>query len=625
MLVQAVTDYAIFMLDPEGRITSWNAGAQRIKGYTGDEVLGRHFSLFFTPEDMARDTPGTALRTARESGRFESEGWRVRKDGTRFWAIALIEAIRDPSGSLVGFAKVTRDITERRAEREALRESERRFRLLVQSVVDYAIFMIDRQGFVSNWNGGAQRLKGYRADEIVGRHFSSFYTEEDRADGLPARALWTAEHEGKFEAEGWRVRKDGTRFWANVVIDPIWDEAGELIGFAKVTRDITERREAQRKLEESQALLLQAQKMEAVGQLTGGVAHDFNNLLTIILGGAEVALRRSSDERVQRILGNIRDAAERGASLTQQLLAFSRRQTLQPEVVDVRRLLTGTVELLRRSLRADIEVRLEIAADVPPLRIDPRQLELALLNIGLNARDAMAEAGTITVGAKRVPGSPGGAKEDGSAVEIFVTDTGAGMPKEVRDRAFEPFFTTKEVGKGSGLGLSQAYGFAQQSGGSIAIESEIGRGTTVTFRLPAAEEEAAGEAAAPEGAVVAANGRSILLVEDEPAVAAVAEQMLADMGHRVRTAADARAALAILENGEPVDLVFSDIMMAGGMNGFELARAIRTRHPKLPILLTTGYSDAAASAGAAGFPIVTKPYREIEIARSIERLLTEAA
>src|SRR4051812_11605577 len=625
MLVQAVTDYAIFMLDPEGRITSWNAGAQRIKGYTGDEVLGRHFSLFFTPEDMARDTPGTALRTARESGRFESEGWRVRKDGTRFWAIALIEAIRDPSGSLVGFAKVTRDITERRAEREALRESERRFRLLVQSVVDYAIFMIDRQGFVSNWNGGAQRLKGYRADEIVGRHFSSFYTEEDRADGLPARALWTAEHEGKFEAEGWRVRKDGTRFWANVVIDPIWDEAGELIGFAKVTRDITERREAQRKLEESQALLLQAQKMEAVGQLTGGVAHDFNNLLTIILGGAEGALRRSSDERVQRILGNIRDAAERGASLTQQLLAFSRRQTLQPEVVDVRRLLTGTVELLRRSLRADIEVTLEIAADVPPLRIDPRQLELALLNIGLNARDAMAEAGTITVGAKRVPGAPGGAKEGGSAVEIFVRDTGAGMPKEVRDRAFEPFFTTKEVGKGSGLGLSQAYGFAQQSGGSIAIDSEVGRGTTVTFLLPAAEEEAAGEAAAPEGAVVAANGRSILLVEDEPAVAAVAEQMLADMGHRVRTAADARAALAILENGEPVDLVFSDIMMAGGMNGFELARAIRSRHPKLPILLTTGYSDAAASAGAAGFPIVTKPYRETEVARSIERLLSEAA
>src|SRR4051812_10807671 len=625
MLVQAVTDYAIFMLDPEGRITSWNAGAQRIKGYTGDEVLGRHFSLFFTPEDMARDTPGTALRTARETGRFESEGWRVRKDGTRFWAMALLESIRDESGSLVGFAKVTRDITERRAEREALRESERRFRLLVQSVVDYAIFMIDRQGFVSNWNGGAQRLKGYRADEIVGRHFSSFYTEEDRADGLPARALWTAEHEGKFEAEGWRVRKDGTRFWANVVIDPIWDEAGELIGFAKVTRDITERREAQRKLEESQALLFQAQKMEAVGQLTGGVAHDFNNLLTIILGGAEVALRRISDERVQRILANIRDAAERGASLTQQLLAFSRRQTLQPEVVDLSRLLGSTVELLRRSLRGDITVATEVEPDLPTVIVDARQLELALLNIGLNARDAMPNGGTITLGARRTSGELPGSEPGSAGVAIFVTDTGTGMAKEVRDRAFEPFFTTKEVGKGSGLGLSQAFGFAQQSGGAIAIDSEVGRGTTVTFHLPAWDGQVGGDAAGSAAPLAFSDGRSILIVEDEPAVAAVAEQMLADMGHRVRTAPDARAALAIIDNGEPIDLVFSDIMMAGGMNGFELARAIRSRHPKLPILLTTGYSDAAASAGAAGFPIVTKPYRETEVARSIERLLSEAA
>jgi PAS domain S-box-containing protein len=623
LLVDAVTDYAIYMLDADGFVSSWNSGAQRIKGYTAEEVLGRHFSLFFTEEDIAQDFPGNALRTARETGRFESEGWRVRKDGSRFWAVALLESIRDETGELIGFAKITRDITERRAEREALRESERRFRLLVQGVVDYAIFMLDTEGYVSNWNTGAQRLKGYRADEIVGQHFSRFYTEEDRASGLPARVLRTAQREGRFEAEGWRVRKDGTRFWANVVIDPIRDETGQLIGYAKVTRDMTERREAQRKLDESQALLFQAQKMEAVGQLTGGVAHDFNNLLTIILGGAEVALRRISDERVQRILANIRDAAERGASLTQQLLAFSRRQTLQPEIVEAGRLLESTVELLRRSLRGDIKIAMEVEPDLPPIRVDPRQLELALLNIGLNARDAMPDGGTITLGARRSSGELPGSKGGSSGVAIFVADTGSGMSKEVRERAFEPFFTTKEVGKGSGLGLSQAFGFAQQSGGSIAIESDLGQGTTVTFCLPASDEQVAGEAVVPDGPLAFADGRSILVVEDEPGVAAVAEQMLADMGHRVRTAPDAEAALAIIENGEPVDLVFSDVMMAGSMNGFELARTIRRSHPKLPILLTTGYSEVLTSAGVVEFPILKKPYGEAEIARSIDRLLAE--
>ena len=614
MLVEAVTDYAIYMLEPDGTIASWNPGARRIKGYTADEALGRPYSMFFTEEDRARGVPELAMRTAAETGRYQAEGWRVRRDGTRFWVAAVLEAIRDEDGRLLGFAKVTRDITERRAALEALRESEERFRILVDGVTDYAIFMLDPQGRVTNWNRGAQRIKQYRADEIVGEHFSRFYTPEDREAGLPARVLKVAEEEGRFEGEGWRMRRDGTRFWANVVIDAIRDDAGRLLGFAKVTRDITERREAQLRLAETQAQLVQAQKMEAVGQLTGGIAHDFNNLLTVVLGGADIALRRTGDERLQRILRNVKDAAERGASLTQQLLAFSRRQTLQPQVVNVARALEGAAGLLRRSLRGDIAVELAIEPGLPPVKVDPRQLELSVLNIGLNARDAMPAGGTIAVRAFT-------AMEAGGPpmVCIEVADPGTGMPEEVRQRALEPFFTTKEIGKGSGLGLSQAYGFTTQSGGSLSVDSEVGRGTTVTIQLPATGEAPSDAAPSSTPDAAAPERRAILVVEDEPAVAAVAEQMLSDMGHAVKVAENAADALALMER-ESVDLVFSDIMMPGGMNGFELARAVRSRRPELPILLTTGYSEAVSVEGAREFPIVAKPYRAADVAQAIERL-----
>jgi PAS domain S-box-containing protein len=615
LLVEAVTDYAIYMLEPDGTIASWNPGARRIKGYTADEALGRHYSMFFTEEDRARGVPQLAMRTAAETGRYEAEGWRVRRDGTRFWVAAVLEAIRDEDGKLLGFAKVTRDITERRAAREALRESEERFRILVDGVVDYAIFMLTPEGRVANWNRGAQRIKQYRADEIIGEHFSRFYTPEDREQGTPVQVLRTAEEEGRFEGEGWRVRRDGSRFWANVVIDAIRDDNGRLLGFAKVTRDITERKEAQEKLAETQAQLVQAQKMEAVGQLTGGIAHDFNNLLTVVLGGADIALRRSADERLQRILRNVKDAAERGASLTQQLLAFSRRQTLQPQVVDVAQALDAATGLLRRSLRGDITVDLSVEPGLPPVKVDLRQLELSVLNIGLNARDAMPAGGTIAIRAFTAPAEAGGQP----FVCIEIADPGTGMPEEVRQKALEPFFTTKEVGKGSGLGLSQAYGFATQSGGSLSLDSAVGRGTTVTICLLATVE--APDAASLSLPDAAPPGRrAILVVEDEPAVAAIAEQMLGDMGHAVKVAENAAEALSLMER-EPVDLLFSDIMMPGGMNGFELARTVRDRRPELPILLTTGYSEAALSEEAHEFPLVTKPYRSTDIAQALERLL----
>jgi PAS domain S-box-containing protein len=251
LLLDSVIDYAIYMIDTDGRVLSWNSGAARLKSYRAEEVVGQPFAIFFTPEDQARELPVKALETAARAGRFETEGWRVRKDGTRFWALVVVDPVRDHDGQLIGFAVVTRDMTERELEQHRQLESERRFRHLVQAVIDYAIFQLDKDGVVATWNVGAERIKGYTANEIIGRHFSCFYTEEDKAAGVPARALATADKEGRFEAEGWRVRKDGTHFWASVVIDAIRSDSGELIGFAKVTRDITERMETQRILREA--------------------------------------------------------------------------------------------------------------------------------------------------------------------------------------------------------------------------------------------------------------------------------------------------------------------------------------------------------------------------------------
>jgi PAS domain S-box-containing protein len=624
LLVEAVVDYAIYMIDPDGRIASWNAGAERINGYATDEAVGRHFSMFFTEEDRHKGLPQQALELAGSAGRFESEGWRLRKDGSRFWALAVLDAVRDETGTLIGFAKITRDMTERRRAEEALFESERRFRLLVDSITDYAIFMLDPAGCVINWNGGARRVMGYTAGEIIGRHVGCFYTEEDLRQGVPEHALKVAGTEGKYESEGWRVRKDGSRFFAAVVIDAIRDSNGELVGFAKITRDVTERQQAQIAIEQAREQLFQAQKLEALGQLTGGVAHDFNNLLTVIVGAAAMAERHADDNgKLRSLLGHIRQAAQRGEDLTRQLLAFSRRQPLRPEVLDLRDRLAALARLLDRSLRGDIRIVLELPPDLRPVDADPTQLELALLNVGLNARDAMPDGGTLTIAGENVALRNEIDGLAGDYVAIRLTDTGFGIPEDIRAKVFEPFFTTKEIGKGSGLGLSQAYGFAKQSGGSARIESEVGKGTTVTFYLPASDAVPAAPRqarAAPAKPMKPACG-TILVVEDDPDVAELAVAALEQSGYSVKLAHEARSALTLLEGGEPIDFVFSDIVMPSGMNGVELAQRIRARFPKLPILLATGYSEAAASAEARAFPLITKPYDPDKLVAEIGDLI----
>jgi PAS domain S-box-containing protein len=614
LLVNAVTDYAIYMIEPDGRIATWNPGARRFKGYEPQEIIGRHFSTFFTEEDRKAGLPARILSTAAEEGRFEAEGWRVRKDGSRFWAQVVVDPIRGGEGELLGFAKITRDVTERREAERRLHESEQRFRRLVQSVRDYAIYMLDPDGVVSNWNAGAEAIKGYREDEIVGRHFSQFYTEEERAAGEPARALRTAVSEGKYENEAWRVRKDGTRFWASVLIDPIYDEAGRLSGFAKVTRDITDKKRAQDELEEARAALFQSQKLQALGELTGGIAHDFNNLITVVRGSAEMLKRAdlSADKR-DRYLEAIIETAERAAALTSHLLAFGRRQALKPQVIDLNVRLDALADVLGRMLGSHIEVRLDLAPDLWRVEVDPAHFESALLNAAINARDAMPNGGTLTLTtANRAP----------DRVCIAIADTGEGMAPEIASRAFEPFFTTKSVGKGTGLGLSQIHGFAAQTGGRAELDSAPGKGTVLRLLLPATEK-APPAAAAAGGTAAGSGGGTILLVEDNDLVRSFADGLLADLGYDVVSVASADEALARLTKGG-IDLVLSDIVMPG-TSGIELARRIHRDHADLPVLLATGYSDELLKGAAAEFRVISKPYGPAELAETIDEMLGKRA
>lgn len=622
-LVDSITDYAIYMLDSQGIISTWNQGAQRFKGYTAAEILGQHFSRFYTEEDKLAGEPARALHAAAHEGKYEKEGWRVRKGGERFWAHVVIDPIRDEDGKLIGFAKITRDVTERRNTQQALLESEKRFSLLVQGVTDYAIYMLDPQGHVTNWNGGANRIKGYAAEEIIGQHFSRFYTPEDRSAGLPFQALKIAEREGKYEKEGWRIRKDGTRFWAHVIIDAIRDENGKLIGFAKVTRDITERKEAQEALEQAREALVQAQKMEAVGQLTGGIAHDFNNLLQALGGCLTMIARRTDQPDIQPLLQAGRQAVDRGAKLVQQLMTFARGESLRPETLALPDRILGMAGLLERVLRADIRLNTRFTPDLWPVDLDPTQFELAIINLAVNARDAMPNGGSLLIKAENVtlpPGNPRGL--EGDFVHLSVADTGTGMPAEVKARAFDPFFTTKEVGKGSGLGLAQVYGLAHQGGGTAWIDSEEGRGTTINLLLKRSHSLPRQAVDRSRALPKAQRGGHILLVEDDPVVASTVAAALEDAGLMVTRVVTADEALPLLAGADAIDLLFSDVIMPGRISGIDLAQEARRLRPGLPVILTTGYSGNVADA--EGIRILPKPYRIDELVDVLAREMSGA-
>jgi PAS domain S-box-containing protein len=563
--------------------------------------------------------------------------YRIRRhDGVFRWFKTRGTPVRDEDNRIAHWFGTSTDIQDivearetlarSRAELEQLVEARTRERDRIFELSQDLFAVAGYDGFLKVVNPAWETVLGRSREELLSRPFSNIVHPDDHvAAGRIIAALQSGETLQRFEDR--LIRSDGSVIWVSWTAVP-----GDQVFYA-VGRDVTADRESRLALMDAnerlsaemaerrraEEALLQAQRMEAVGQLTGGVAHDFNNLLTVISGGLALLERDPDEKRRQRLMDGMRQAVARGAGLTGQLLAFSRRQTLRPEAVDVAAQVSGMSELLERSLREDIEVRMEFPTDLWPVEADPAQLELVVLNLAVNARDAMPNGGTLAVVAENVPGFRDGADLSGDFVRLSVTDTGTGMDTDVLARIFEPFFTTKEVGQGTGLGLAQVYGFARQSGGTVEVESKPGRGTKVMLLLPRSRRS---PAQAPSGSVdfptnTNARNRSVLLVEDDENVAALAADMVEQLGYQVTRVATAAAALGALADGRSIDVVFSDIMMPGHMNGLDLAREIRRRRPELPVVLTTGYNAAPGADIREGIPLLRKPYALDQLARAL--------
>lgn len=511
--------------------------------------------------------------------------------------------------------------------------AERQLRLLIEGVTDYAIYMLDTNGRVTTWNAGAERIKGYKADEIIGQPFERFFVEEDRAAGVPGKLLDLARSTGRYEAEGIRLRKDGSRFRAHAVLNALHDREGRLVGFAKITRDITARVEAEKSLRRTQDQLAQSQKMESLGQLTGGMAHDFNNALAIILTAlqlAERAIDRGDVARVRKFVADATESAQYAGELIRRLLAFSRQQPLSPKPLDVNGLVHNMSEILRRTLGEQVQVETVLAGGLWNIKADQNQLENALINLATNARDALPGGGRLTIETANAHLDDHYAAEHlnvppGQYVLLAVTDTGVGMSGAQISKAFDPFYTTKAPGSGTGLGLAQVYGFLKQSGGHARIYSEPGQGTTVKLYFPryvgALQRE---PATRTEAVPLGTHDETILVVEDQPSVRQLAGDCLRELGYTVLEAEGAEAALAILRSRADVALLFTDVVMPN-LDGRKLADLALELHPGLKVLFTTGFTRNAIIHNGMIDPntnFIAKPYKLEELARKVREALT---
>jgi PAS domain S-box-containing protein len=745
LVLEGVRSHAIIMLDPAGNVASWNSGAARIKGYQAEEILGQNFSRFYMPQDIDNGKPQRQLEIAIAEGFFEEEGLRVRKDGSLFWAIVTITPLYNHGPEPIGFVKVTRDITDRKKIQEALRVSEDRFHLLVDGVSDYAILMLDPEGIILTWSRGAERIDGYTAEEIVGRHYSCLFPPELIAEGKPTQELEQAAAEGKVDIEGWRVRKNGARFWVNGTLAALYDENGKARGFAKITRDLTAKRRndellqsvlnhtldgiigidergtismingageklfgrsapevigqnvkmlmpepyhgehdgylanykrtreakiigtgrevlglrkdgstfpldlavtefqldneryfvgivrdiSDRKRLEGQ--LHQSQKMEAFGQLAGGVAHDLNNLLTVISGYSDLLLTKlPHDDPKTKMVDQVRRAGERAASLTRQLLAFSRQQVLEPKVLDLNVIVTDIEKMLRRLIGEDVHFTTVLAPAIRSVKVDAGQIEQVIINLAVNARDAMPQGGKLTIETSETELGESYTKihpeaRPGRFVLVAISDTGCGMTPEVKARIFEPFFTTKGVGQGTGLGLAVVHGIVKQSGGNIDVYSEVGVGTTFRIYLPTVEQQPT--TLADNGHEAASRGsETILLVEDEESVRELATFILEECGYKVMTAPEGLAALSLVARcREKIDLLVTDVVMPQ-MGGRKLAETLLAEHPELKVLFMSGYTDDAVVRHGvlqANVDFLQKPFTPGLLAQKVREVLDQ--
>ncbi|MGD9967867.1 MAG: PAS domain S-box protein [Hyphomonadaceae bacterium] len=624
--LRAVVDTAVdgvILIDANGVILMFNPACERLFGYAAFEVIGRNVKMLM-PEPYQREHDGY-LRNYRDTGvrKIIGIGREVlgRKRGGSTFPMDLSVAEAEEDGLPI-FVGIIRDLSERKAAERALREGAERLRAVVETAVD-GVILINARGDVLMFNPACERLFGYSAAEVIGQNVRMLMPEPYRGEHDGYIANYRETGAAKIIGIGREVtglRKDGATFPMDLSVGEAKQE-GESI-FVGVIHDLTSRKRTEEQL-------VQAQKMETVGQLSGGIAHDFNNLLTVILGNAEaLSLRLKARDDLRQLAETIMFAAERGAELTQRLLAFSRRQVLQPAAIDCNAMVESMRVLLRRMLREDIVLNINVPAAPVVAIADAAQLESALLNLSLNAQDAMPNGGTLTLATTEVELDAGSFSGEagirpGRYVAISVTDDGLGMTREIAERAFEPFFTTKEVGKGSGLGLSMVYGFAKQSNGHVTIYSEPGLGSSIRLYLPIADGAQTPAARTAETKAVGGHEK-ILIVEDDPYVRSHAIASLESIGYRVIVAGDGPEALTLLRGGADPDLLFTDLVMPGGINGWQLAEKARVLKPGLKVLFTSGYPlESLIDRGEfdASAHLLSKPYRLAELARCVREVL----
>jgi PAS domain S-box-containing protein len=649
-ILASAADFAIISVDRTGHVTSWNPGAENLLGWDADEMMGQACDRIFTDEDREAGTPANEMQVARDAGKSVNERWHVRRNGDRFWGSGLMMPLLDQAGSIDGFTKIMRD-------RTAERSTEQRYNALTAALPGL-LFITDTGGQLTDTNALFQSYTGRSSAELDGDRWHETLHDDERDEvvelwrqsvrsGEPFRARYRLrDAEGNYrcfdcratasrDEEGRAVRWMGTCL--DVENDARARAALERLNVAlehRVAQGTDDLASAIEELQveiaqriEAEEALRQAQKMEAIGQLTGGVAHDFNNLLTVILGSAEL-LRRSdiTDEKRHRYISAIVDTAQRASALIAQLLAFARRQPLTPELFDVGQKLKDMGQLLDTTLGPKVRYTLDIQCEPCHVLADPSQFDTAMLNLAVNARDAMEGEGRLTItvaAADFIPAIRGHAIRRGKFIKVTVDDSGPGISPQQADHVFEPFYTTKNVGKGTGLGLSQVHGFSKQSGGDITIEEAPGGGARFSLYLPSEsgtlKPEAIGDIASSRR--IGDGQGSVLIVEDNEMVGQLAADLLGDLGYVTTWAHDAAGALELLANGaDRFDIVFSDIVMPG-MSGIELAHRIRTEHPRLPIILTSGYSHVLADEGNHGFEVLRKPYSAQSLTRLLGRLL----